>query len=274
MTQSATYITTSWDDGHPLDLRIAALLSKHGLTGTFYVPMTAENGTMAAAQIRDLHSAFEIGAHTIHHTVLTEVTDELAWQEIVGSKAWLEDVTGRQCSMFCPPTGAFLRSHLKMIRKAGFVGLRTVELGSLDLPRRRAGLALMPTTVQAYPHGLAAFARNAVKRMAFANLWRFLVHGRSADWSQLARSLLNKAIERGGVFHLWGHSWELRDSSQWRRLDDVLRLMRDVAGDAPNLTNAELARISSTSGLHDDAMRDRRADMGGSSDELRSDARG
>ena len=38
----STCITTSWDDGHPLDLRVAELLAKYGLQGTFYVPMTAE----------------------------------------------------------------------------------------------------------------------------------------------------------------------------------------------------------------------------------------
>jgi hypothetical protein len=32
------YITTSWDDGHPSDLRLADLLHKHSLRGTFYVP--------------------------------------------------------------------------------------------------------------------------------------------------------------------------------------------------------------------------------------------
>jgi hypothetical protein len=269
----ATYITTSWDDGHPSDLRVAALLTKRGLRGTFYVPMTAETSTMTAAQIRELHSAFEIGAHTIHHAVLTELTKEGAWREIAGSKSWLEDTIGRPCRMFCPPKGAFSRPHLEMIRRAGFVGLRTVELASLDLPRRRAGLALMPTTVQAYPHGLAAFARNAVKRMAFANLWRFVAHGRSGDWPQLARSLLGQAIESGGVFHLWGHSWELQDASQWRRLDDVLQFMRDVAGDAPILTNGQVARLPSTSaGYDDDATRTDRS--GRMNDGFRSDARG
>jgi hypothetical protein len=29
------YITTSWDDGHPLDLRVAELLAKYGLKDTF-----------------------------------------------------------------------------------------------------------------------------------------------------------------------------------------------------------------------------------------------
>ncbi|NOJ43328.1 polysaccharide deacetylase family protein [Bradyrhizobium australiense] len=267
-----TFVTTSWDDGHPSDLHVAALLAKRNLQGTFYVPMTAETSTMTTAQIRELGSGFEIGAHTIHHDVLTKLANEKAWREVAGCKSWLEDMTGQPCRMFCPPKGRYSRPHLKMIRRAGFVGLRTVELGSLDFPRRRAGLALMPTTVQAYPHGLAAFARNAVKRMAFANLWRFVARGRSGDWPQLARSLLGQALESGGVFHLWGHSWELQDGDQWRRLDDVLQFMRDVAGDALILTNGQVARLSTSAGHDDDATRTDRS--GRMNDGSRSDARG
>jgi len=78
-------ITTSWDDGHPLDLRIAELLAKHGLRGTFYVPLENTRSTLSPAQIRDLSSAFEIGAHTFHHLVLTTLTSDRARAEIVQS---------------------------------------------------------------------------------------------------------------------------------------------------------------------------------------------
>src|SRR5467141_345594 len=94
IVKPATHITTSWDDGHPLDLRVAELLTKYGLRGTFYVPRTAEHGTMTTAQIRELNAAFELGAHTLHHVVLTGATRQEAWQEIAGSKSWLEDNAG------------------------------------------------------------------------------------------------------------------------------------------------------------------------------------
>jgi peptidoglycan-N-acetylglucosamine deacetylase len=237
-----TFITTSWDDGNPSDLRVAELLVKHGLRGTFYVPMIAETGTMTAGQLRELSSAFEIGAHTVHHVVLTQVSKERAWREIVGSKSWLEDTIGRACGMFCPPTGAFSHLHLEMARRAGFIGLRTVELGSLDFPRGRAGLALMPTTVQAYPHGLTAFARNAIKRMAFANLWWVVARGRTTNWPELARRLVHVALDNGGVFHLWGHSWELGEADQWRRLAEVLQMLEEITTAAPSLENGQIAQ--------------------------------
>jgi peptidoglycan-N-acetylglucosamine deacetylase len=240
--RQTTYLTTSWDDGHPLDLRIADLLTKYGLRGTFYAPMRAPNGTMTVAQIRELGRGFEIGAHTLDHVTLTRAHEDQAWQQIVGSKSWLEDSTGLACLMFCPPEGKYSGQHLKMVQKAGYLGLRSVELASLDRPRPKAGLMLMPTSVQAHPHSPVVFCKNAIKRAAFANLWRYIVHGRSSDWPGLAASLLRRVIEIGGVFHLWGHSWELQQTGQWQRLDEVLAMMSKFAHEALLLTNGQICQ--------------------------------
>ena len=32
-----TLITTSWDDGNKLDIKVAELLDKYGMKGTFYI---------------------------------------------------------------------------------------------------------------------------------------------------------------------------------------------------------------------------------------------
>jgi hypothetical protein len=237
-----TYITVSWDDGHPWDLRVAALLAKHRLSGTFYIPMRTTHGTMAASQIRQLSGAFEIGAHTLDHVTLTRANDTQALQQIVGAKSWLEDNTGLPCLMFCPPEGRYSGRHLKMLRKAGYLGLRSVELTSLDFPRPKAGLMLMPTSVQAHPHSPIALCKNALKRVTLGNLWRYIVHGRSTDWCGMASSLLRQAIKTGGVFHLWGHSWELRQTGQWQRLDEVLAMMREFADQAFVLTNGQICQ--------------------------------
>ncbi len=242
-------ITTSWDDGHPLDLRVAELLAKYGLPGTFYVPRAAENATMTAAQLRELSGAFEIGAHTLHHVVLDDATDEQARQEIAESRSWAQDVTGLPCPMFCPPKGKFSRRHLEMIREAGYGGVRTVELLSLDFPRRNGGLALMPTTVQAHPHGWLAYGRNALRRGALRNLWSLVSLGRSTDWAHRARSLMGRALGRGGVFHLWGHSWELQQTGQWQRLEEVLRFLGQFTSQAAALTNGQICRAAPAEAL-------------------------
>jgi hypothetical protein len=240
---AAATITTSWDDGHPLDFRVAALLAKYGLRGTFYVPMTAPTGAMRAAQVRELSCSFEIGAHTVHHVDLTAATEQTARQEIQGSKAWLEDSTGLPCSMFCPPLGRYSLRHLDLIRQAGFLGVRSVELLSLDFPRLQAGLLVLPTTIQTHAHGPAAYARNILRRWAWRNLWLYVCHGQSADWPKLVRSLLGQALKRGGVFHLWGHSWELEETGQWQRLEEVLRFMSQFTSQAAALSNSQVCGL-------------------------------
>ena len=243
----ATYITTSWDDGHPLDLRVAELLSKYGLPGTFYAPRAAKYGTMSEAQLRQLGGSFEVGAHTLNHVLLTEASPDLARQEVAGSRCWVEDVTGSPCSMFCPPKGRYRHCHLDVIRQAGFAGVRTVELLSLDLPRRAAGLAILPTTVQAHPHPWIAYGKNALRWGPLRNLWPLLRYGRSKDWVRLCGTLAARVLERGGVFHLWGHAWEVEKDGTWSRLDEVLRLLGQFAGMTSALSNGELCHEAARS---------------------------
>jgi hypothetical protein len=242
-------ITTSWDDGHPLDLRVAELLARYGLRGTFYVPRTTEYGTMSVGQVRELSRGFEVGAHTLHHVDLTEACEQQAWQEIADSRFWVEDSTGQPCPMFCPPKGRFSRRELRLIRKAGYRGARSVELLSVALPRPRARLLLLPTSVQVHPHGRLAYVRNALKRGALCNLWRYVQKGCPADWTGLVRSLLARVLSGCGVFHLWGHSWELEQTGQWQRLEEVLRYLGQFTRQAPALTNGQVCESAAGRGV-------------------------
>jgi peptidoglycan-N-acetylglucosamine deacetylase len=253
LSASEAYLTTSWDDGHPLDLRVADLLAKHGLSGTFYVPRRAENQTMSVPQIRELSAGFEIGSHTLSHTVLTDVDGQRAWLEIAGSRSWLQDSTGAACTMFCPPRGKFGSRDIGLVRDAGFIGLRTVELLSHRPPRMFGGISIMPTTCQAFPHSAAAYLRNALQRRRLTGLWQFVRQGGSREWTTVARRYLHRAVTAGGVFHLWGHSWELQETEQWQRLEHVLRTMHDVINDgAQILTNGQLCQQqTSAAGGHE-----------------------
>src|SRR5438477_127046 len=131
-------LTTSWDDGHVLDFKVADLLSKYDLTGTFYIPRNA------------------------------------------------------------------------------------------------------PTTLQAATHTPWTFAKNIAKRRAVRNLWMYILRAHSASWHENVRKLLAATLTRGGVFHLWGHSWEIQEQQQWDRLEYVLKLMSEIRAQAPCLTNAQV----------------------------------
>ncbi|HEX4125757.1 MAG TPA: polysaccharide deacetylase family protein [Tepidisphaeraceae bacterium] len=242
INQSA-YLTTSWDDGHPADFRVAELLGRYNLRGTFYVPREARTGTLDESSLRTLGRQVELGAHTMHHVFLTHTSDAIARREIEQSKAWVEDLAARPCTMFCPPGGKFHHIHLKMIREAGFAAIRSVELMSLSRPRLSEGLLVMPTTLQAFPHRPVTYLKNAWKRWAAANLWRYLLCGPGRQWHRLAETLLENTVKTGGVFHLWGHSWEVQVTNQWERLEELFKLMSQYAADAPCVTNSQLCEM-------------------------------
>ena len=66
-----------------------------------------------------------------------------------------------------------------------------------------------------------------------------------------------RTLRVGGVFHLWGHSWELDQADLWDGLEDVLKMMGDVRGQAPCLTNGRLCQQQQLGQA--DAVGDRRA---------------
>lgn len=233
-------LTTSWDDGHPLDLRIAELLVKYGLRGTFYVPLRNSRPTMSPAQIRELATSFEIGAHTVNHVRLTTVNENDARREIEDSKKQLEDLLGKPCIVFCFPGGYYSDVHVRMARDAGFSAARTVELLSLQTPRDAGGIKLIPTTIQAHPHRLGSYVRNALKRFNLNALGTLLLGRHAATWAELAGVLLQRAARAGGVFHLWGHSWEIDDNQQWEALEQTFATMSRCTPGSSAVTNTEL----------------------------------
>jgi hypothetical protein len=218
-----TYLTTSWDDGHPLDSKLAALLARYGIPGTFYVPRRYEGRALLDANgLRHLAQGFELGAHTLNHQRLTTLPDPGAAEEIRGSRHYIEDLTGRPCRVFAPPGGKFRHTHLRMAAAAGFHGFRTTELLDCGPPRWTSGIAVLPTTLQAHAHPHSCYWRNAVRRMRFGHLLTWLRYGRRGGLSALFRSLLDRAIAESGVVHLWGHSWEVEERGAWPLLESLL----------------------------------------------------
>jgi hypothetical protein len=242
MRKNEFQITTSWDDGHPLDLRVAELLTKHGFSGTFYVPRHSDKPVLREEQIQDLGRIFEIGAHTLDHVCLDSLPDTAVRRQLTGSRQWIEDVTGKSCGVFCFPGGKFRKRQLRLVREAGFRAARTVELLSTEFPRSSGGLFLIPTTVQVFSHGPMTYARNALKRFSsgYFGMSQAVLRGR--DWVTLAKELLSRAIERGGVFHLWGHSWEIEQEDQWQKLDAFLAFAKSCKNAAPGVSNGELCK--------------------------------
>jgi peptidoglycan/xylan/chitin deacetylase (PgdA/CDA1 family) len=102
-----------WRDGLT---RAAALLSRFGVRGTFYlcpgafgnrIERFGEAGAiLTQAEARTLHEAgMELGSHTLSHHNVLELSDDELRRELVDSRALIEALTGEPCLTLAYPTG-------------------------------------------------------------------------------------------------------------------------------------------------------------------------
>lgn len=87
-----------------------------------------------AASVRTLHSkGFEIGAHTVHHPILSECTLQQARAEIADCKTELEAIIGGAVHSFAYPNGRpgkdFGPEHVEMVKAAGYRTAVTTSIG-------------------------------------------------------------------------------------------------------------------------------------------------
>ena len=235
-------VTTSWDDGHNLDLKTASLLKKYDLRGTFYIPKQF-NSRLTEEEILEISKTQEIGAHTKSHASLTEIDLVSAKQEIDVSKKWLESLLGQPIKMFCYPRGLYNDQIKEEVRRAGFIGARSVLYGEeIKDPFE------LPVNLQIYP--FPCRKRNARtlhwSKFLFQPLTRkFSVIRKNhlpwksfLSWSNFAEQYFLSVLSRSGFLHLWGHSWEIEKYGMWGQLEKFLKVISSRK-DTLYLTNSE-----------------------------------
>lgn len=186
---------SSWDDGHELDAILAKTLHTYKLPGIFYLPSHSPM-YYKISELLDL--GFEIGGHTMTHPMdmklLTE--DEIDWE--IGSNKKLLELQGAVVTKFCYPRGRYDDRVIECLKKYKFRSARTTEVLNIwknDDPFREK------TSIHIYP------------RAEYKN----------REWMDIAREYAAQASVNNGLFHLWGHSWEIDKLKQWDNLNEFLK---------------------------------------------------
>lgn len=232
------FVTTSWDDGHILDYKLASLLHKYRLPATFYIaPKNVELPQQQRLHSRDLldfSQYFEIGGHTLSHLRLTTLPDQVAAREISEGKDSLEQVIGVALRSFCYPGGEYSSQHPAMVQDAGFGLARTVRRGVTGRSPRYE----CHTTVHAYRHLVdgpdALRLAGGNPKKAGQIYW---------NWDELAITQFDRVLTVGGVYHLWGHSWEIEQHKDWHRVERVLSYISNRS-EVRYVDNGELVAIA------------------------------
>ncbi len=221
-------VTTSWDDGHILDVKLAALLQRYGIRGTFYIAPKhrefSKANLLSKHDINEIGKFFEIGAHTMTHPHLTKIPNVMAAREINQSKHFLEQTVGNHIDSFCYPYGAYNDKIASLVATSGFRIARTTKRTVFFSTNNPYAL---PTTVHAYTH-----------RQDLFNI-SLLLRYKTITWDALAKRQFDIIAETGGVYHLWGHSWEIEKFNGWNRLENVLYYIANHRH-AAHITNADL----------------------------------
>jgi len=203
-------VTTSWDDGQQFDEKISSLLFDYGIKGTFYIAKNWEGRIVDTDLIKELDKNFEIGAHGLSHSDLTSIPLKDAAKEIKCSKEWLEKLLNHKIEMFAYPKGKYNDKIGELVRQAGFLGVRTLNFN---------------TTLSKNPFmmGVGCQASNGSPLQRLRASLKFGMSFKSLlDWSVNAKLLFDYVMENGGIWHLWGHSWEIEENGDWEKLEKVL----------------------------------------------------
>ena len=127
-----TVVSLTFDDGLASQHSTLPVLRSHGMTATFYVNSAMVGSSshyMPWAQILQLANAGnEIGSHTLHHIVLSQVSEQIAVDEICGDRKNLIQQGLAPVTSFAYPS-AVQRQPPRAVRSCGFSSARSVGGG-------------------------------------------------------------------------------------------------------------------------------------------------
>ena len=210
--------TLSYDDGVKDDARLADIMRKYGLKGTFNINsknIVAKNDRCLS--VEELNAAygddFEIALHGYNHLSLAKVSQTLALRDVVSDREYLEKTFGRVVRGMAYANGSFNDEVIELLRMSGVAYSRTTHAThSFDLPEN--WLALDPTCHHVDPE-------------LFALVDKFL------EPENLARQWSTKPK----LFYLWGHSYEFPRDNNWEVIEKFGEIMskRDDVWHATNI---------------------------------------
>lgn len=125
-------VVFTFDDGCRDNYEVLLpLVRRLDMRATCFVTDRGERDTafLSAEQIREMDASgrFEFGGHTSRHVTLTDVTPEVAREEIRTNKANIEEILGHPVNSFSYPCGRYTPTIEEEVRAAGYRLAVTME---------------------------------------------------------------------------------------------------------------------------------------------------
>ncbi len=213
-------VTFSYDDGVVEDRRLIAFMNEHGLKGTFNLNAgtlrregkPATEGRLDASEIASLYAGHEVAIHTLTHPHLPMLDPSQVALEVLEDRKLLEDLVGYPVRGMAYPFGTYSPKVIEILKALGIVYCRTVEQADPCFPPREP--LAWPATAHQYTQTPLDVGQRFLK--------------------------LHENPRAGGVYFIWGHSYEFaRPADRWAELDTLFKPLAGHA-DVWYCTNIEL----------------------------------
>ena len=200
-------VVQCWDDGVTTDVRLADIFRRHKAKATFNLNAGLHNAQRKPTwifketqvsrlgwdEVRNVYAGFTTANHTLTHPHLGQVPIDTARREIREGRERLQQYFGQSVLGFAYPHGSYNEAVMDLLREAGHVYARTTRRVEQPFPPEHA--------------------------MAFHPCCHFLM---SDFWERYEKARV------GGVFHFWGHSYEIIGEPMWQDMENrVARIGAD-----------------------------------------------
>jgi peptidoglycan/xylan/chitin deacetylase (PgdA/CDA1 family) len=156
-------VVLTFDDGYASTYHGVLELVRRGIGATVYVTsgMIGSPGMLSAVEIRGLArlDGVEIGAHTVSHPHVDELTGKRLEEEITGSKNALETVLDAPVASFAYPHGSHDRRSREAVIHAGYRSAAAIKNAISHLEDDPFAIARWTVTAHTSPEQLGRILR-------------------------------------------------------------------------------------------------------------------
>ena len=226
-------LTFSYDDGMRNDRRLVALLSRHGMRGTFNLNsgnLSADDAApdawhVRASEVASLYAGHEVAVHGLRHESWNVTLPAVAALDVARDRLALEALVGHPVEGSAYPCGEHSKGPAAdtALRACGIVHARVVA-----------------------PCGDFAVPRDFLD-------WHPTLHHVSEELDATAKRFLDApdgAAEEPSLLYVWGHSFEFGTEEDWARMEKFCAAF-DGRDDVWRATNLEICRyVTAFRALH------------------------
>jgi len=215
------YFLLSFDDTVKEVIKVASILEKYHLVGTFFLDIIRVGKELTTEDIKWLSEYHEVGSHGLNHLDLTKLGEQDTFYELSESRKILSKMTQRGVSSLAYPYGDYNQRVVEMAGRVGYKCARIAMPYSVCIDRKfyelNTTLWADPNPYRYYPHAIKGFMKDL-------HLFRLIYEPHLLkDWYRLALYALEKAlhIRRQIKFHIMFHPRFIDRRGEWNKMEEI-----------------------------------------------------